>query len=41
MGDSVPVYLKITASDGTLIQSNVVHISIQEAEKNSGANRTY
>ena len=41
VGDAVPVYLKVTASDGTLIQSNVVHISIQEAEKNSGANRTY
>ena len=32
IGDSIPVYLKITLSDGTVMQSNSVNVAIQATE---------
>jgi uncharacterized protein (TIGR03437 family) len=32
VGDSIPMYVKVTLSDGTVVQSNTVNIAIQAAD---------
>jgi uncharacterized protein (TIGR03437 family) len=32
IGDSIPIYLKVTISDGTVLQTNPVNIAIQQAD---------